>query len=52
MWAQSMLEYGAMSVLIEAFTNLWVSGREFFLRLNPVWYIVPVVVYLLVRRRR
>jgi hypothetical protein len=52
MWAQSLGEYGAASTLAEAFTNLWVSGRDWVMRTNPVWFVVAVVVLLLVFRRK
>jgi len=52
MWAQSLGEYGAASALVEAFTNLWISGKAWVLQLHPAWLLVPVVLYLLLRRRR
>ena len=52
MWAQSMLEYGLMSTLIDAFSRAWSSARDFFLTLNPAWYVVPILVYLVFFRKR
>jgi len=52
MWAQSLGEYGAASTLVEAFTNLWTVARSWVMTLSPVWLIVPVVLYVLLRRRR
>jgi len=52
MWAQSLLEYGAVSVLVEAFTNLWIGVRESLVRMNPAWLVVLLVLYLLFRRRK
>ncbi len=52
LWAQSLGEYGAASTLVEAFTNLWHSGRDWVMRTNPLWFIVPVLLYFLLRRKR
>lgn len=52
MWAQSLLEYGALSVLVDAFTTLWISARDTVIRINPAWWILALVLYLLLRKRR
>ncbi|HUF47392.1 MAG TPA: hypothetical protein VMM93_06205 [Vicinamibacterales bacterium] len=51
MLAQSMLEYGAISVLVDTFTNLWYGFRDWAVTVNPVWLLVPVVLYFLWRRK-
>ena len=51
MLAQSMLEYGAISVLVSAFSNLWYGLSDALFGLNPAWLLVPVVLYFLWKRR-
>jgi hypothetical protein len=46
-----MLEYGAISVLGEAFTHLWHGLRDWAMTANPVWFLVPVILYFLWRRK-
>ena len=52
MWAQSLFEYGAVSVLVEAFTNLWVGFRDLIAGTNPIWYAIGIVLLVLFLRRK
>ena len=49
--AQSLGEYGAASTLVDAFTQLWQSARD-WLGINYLWILIPLVLFLLLRRKR
>jgi hypothetical protein len=50
--AQSLLEYGGMTIVIEGFATMWMALKDNVRTWNVAWFVVPVVVYLMWRRKR